>query len=77
MKEIETHTHHLHKEAFEALKEAAKAINITYGAAKQRFTIEQNLEITNLFWEKFYEKNDVDSKGIDYCRTCKKFIVYV
>jgi hypothetical protein len=77
MKETETHTHHLHREAVEALKEAAKAMDITYSAAKQRFTIEQDLDVTNLFWEKFYEKNDVDSQGVDYCRTCKKFTVHV
>lgn len=77
MKATETHTHHLHKEAVEALKEAAKTMDITYSAAKQRFTIEQDLNVTNLFWEKFFEKNNVDAVGIDYCRGCKKFTVYI
>lgn len=43
MKDIETHTHHLHEESVEALREVAKAMNITYSAVKQRFTIEQDL----------------------------------
>lgn len=73
----ESHSHNLHKEAVQALKEAAKAMDITYSAAKQRFTIEQDLETTELFWEKFYEKNDIETEGIDYCRGCKKFTVYV
>lgn len=75
--EFEQHWHNLHKEAVVALKETAKIMGITYGAAKQRFTIEQDVEVTEKFWEVFYSKNDVDAMGIDYCRGCKKFNVYI
>lgn len=73
----ENHAHNLHKEAVEALRETAKTMNITYSAAKQRFTIDQNVEVTELFWKKFYEKNDIDARGVDYCRGCKKFTIYI
>ena len=77
MKKEFEHYHVMHKEAVEALKETAKAMGITYGAAKQRFTIEQSEDVTEKFWEIFYSKNDVETNGIDYCRTCKKFCVHV
>lgn len=67
----------LHKEAVEALKATAESIGITYGAVKQRFVFEQDLEVTEKFWEFFYSKNDVKTTGIDYCHTCKKFCVHV
>jgi len=77
MKEKFEHWHNLHKEAVVALKETAKSMGITYGAAKQRFAIEQDIDVTEKFWEIFLSKNNVDVRGIDYCRGCKKFNVYV
>lgn len=71
------HYHVMHKEAVEALRATAKSMGITYGAAKQRFTIEQDADVTEKFWEIFYSKNDVETTGIDYCHTCKKFYVHV
>jgi len=71
------HFHSLHKEAVNALKETAEEIGTTYDDVKKRFTIEQNLEVTKKFWENFLKTNPVNAVGIDYCRGCKKFTVYV
>jgi len=72
------HAHQrLHKEAIEALRATAESIGITYGEVKRRFVFEQDLEVTEKFWKFFYSKNDVETNGIDYCHTCKKFYVHV
>lgn len=50
------HIHQLHKEAVEALRATAESMGITYGAVKQRFVFEQDLEVTEKFWEFFTQK---------------------
>jgi hypothetical protein len=77
IKEVQQHFHFFHDEAVAALKKTAVSMNITYEKVKQLFVIKNDIEITMLFWKYFEADNkNVDHTGIDYCHTCKKFIVH-
>lgn len=74
------HFHKFNDEAVQALKEAAEEAGTTYEAAKKKFIIKQDWEMTKLFWKHFFRNNPVIDRekiqGIDYCKGCKKFTVY-
>lgn len=75
-----THFHEFNDEVVKALKDAAEEAGTTYEAAKKKFTIKQDLQMTQLFWKYFFKNNpNIEPEkieGIDYCRGCKKFTVY-
>lgn len=69
----EKHQHTTDKIARAALKKTAKAMGLTYAEVLKAFRIEQNLDVTEMFW--WFVNSEYPNKfhTVDYCMTCRKF----
>jgi hypothetical protein len=69
-----SHYHGNHGLVVSALKAVAFEVGVNYSLVKQDF-IAGCQDCTFLFWKHFYEKNPYKTLGVDYCHSCRKFIL--
>lgn len=74
LEDIKKHYHGNHGLVVTALKAVALEVGIDYLLVKQDF-IEGCEDCTFLFWKHFYAKNPYKNLGVEYCHTCRKFIL--
>lgn len=72
------HDHRHDKFVKKAITIAAKKMGIARNSFHSRFVTTNDDAITSCFWVTLWDEYPEfkDSKGIDYCRGCKKFILY-
>lgn len=75
MQDIFQHQHTTDKIAREFLKKTAKISGIPYNKVCSLF-INKNFDITAIFWGLLNKQYPEKYCGVEFCRTCKKFVLY-
>lgn len=57
-----------------ALKDVAVWLHVPFKQVKKLF-VAGDYDVTLLFWKYFYAKNPYRTKGVNYCYSCKKFLL--
>ena len=68
------HFHENHKIVMASLNSVAVETQTSISEVKNDF-IAGNEDLTFLFWKHFYSLNPYKTKGVEYCYTCRKFIL--
>lgn len=76
MEDIFQHQHKTDKLARNTLKAVSKILDISYKEACSSFINNKNIEVTIIFWALLNEEYPEKYGGVDFCRTCKKFVLH-